>query len=344
MHTEDMGAGIWSGPGEISFGRWPKPVPKPDEVLVKIAYCGFCGSDGHIVDGTVAAGRPPQVIGHEVSGTIVEVGDAVRDLAPGDRVACNLYGYCGTCAWCRSGQPNFCKRPRFGSAGFSEYAVYRASMVFKLPAEITLETGAFLEPVATAVHAVDIGEIKSGEHVLVIGAGPLGLICAQLSALVGAATVTVSDPRESSRALALTLGATRVVDPVVEDLPSLASTASARGGYDVIFEVAAAAGAATQAPALAATGGRVVFVGVFPEDVTIPVSPFLLYQREVSLRAANAAPGTFERALDLLGRLHLDPLVSAVEPLERIAQVYADHKRGVHMKVLVSPLISVDGN
>lgn len=339
MQTAHMRAAIWTGPGEIAFGTWPTPKPKPDEVLVKVAYCGFCGSDGHIIDGTVSAGHPPQVIGHEVSGTIIEVGEAVRDLAAGDRVACNLYGYCGACAWCRSGQPNFCKRPRFASAGFSEYAVYRSEMVFKLPDEISLETGAFLEPVATAVHAIDVGEIKPGEHVLIIGAGPLGLICAQLAALSGAATVTISDPRESSRVLALRLGATRAVDPLAEDLEALAKSVGSRRGFDVIFEVAAAPAAATQAPMLASTKGRVVFVGVFARDVTIPISPFLMYEKELSLRAANAAPRTFERALELLSRLQLDELVSAIEPLERIAEVYDAHRRGEHTKVLVSPLV-----
>ena len=255
----------------------------------------------------------------------------------GDRVACNLYAYCGACAWCRSGQPNMCRRKRFSAQGFAEYARYREEQVFRLPDHVSLEAGAFLEPVATIVNAIDVGEVRPGEHVLVIGGGPIGLICAQLARRAGAASVTVSEPRARNRDLALRLGADRAVDPTCNDLQEIAKSTGSRRGFDVVFEVAGSPPAATLAPELAATRGRVVIVGVFDTDVTIPIRPYLLYEKEIAVRGAYAASHTFERGLGLLAELELVSLISGIEPLERISDAYAAHKAGEHVKVLLTP-------
>jgi L-iditol 2-dehydrogenase len=332
-----MKAGIWEGIGSIACGEWETPAPRPGEVLVQVAFCGFCGSDPHIIEGNLPVGRPPQVLGHEVAGTVAALGDRVRGLEVGDRVASNLYAYCGACAWCRAGQPNHCARKYYSAKGFAEYAVYRPEQLFRLPDDVSLQVGAFLEPVATVLHAVEVGEVRAGEHVLVIGGGPLGQICAQLARAAGAATVMVSEPREAIRALAVELGADRGIDPMEEDLEAIARSVGERHGFDVVFEVAGAPAAAAQAPELVSTGGRVVIVGVFPREATIPVRPFLLYEREVSIRGAVAATRTFQRSVDLLPRLALEPLITAVEPLEGITDVYAAHKAGAYVKVLLSP-------
>lgn len=332
-----MRAGVWEGIGSVTCAEWETPEPRAGEVLVKVAFCGFCGSDPHIIEGNLPVGRPPQVLGHEVSGTVAALGDRVRGFEVGDRVACNLYGYCGSCAWCRAGQPNHCARKFFSAKGFAEFAVYRPEQLFKLPDDVTLEIGAFLEPVATILHAIEVGEVRPGEHVLVIGGGPLGLICAQLARGAGAATVMVSEPRQRNRELAVMLGADRGIDPLSEDLRELAGSVGDRSGFDVVFEVAGAPSAATLAPELVSTRGRVVIVGVFDRDITIPVSPFLLYEKEIAIRGAVAADRTFQRAVDLLGRLELEPLISGIEPLEEITDVYAAHKAGEHVKVLLSP-------
>jgi 2-desacetyl-2-hydroxyethyl bacteriochlorophyllide A dehydrogenase len=332
-----MKAGIWHGIGEIACGDWETPEAGRGEVLVQVAFCGFCGSDPHIIEGNLPVGRPPQVLGHEVSGTVAAVGDGVRGFSVGDRVGCNLYGYCGACAWCRDGQPNHCRRKFFAAKGFAEYAVYRPEQLFLLPDGVSLPVGAFLEPVATILHAVEVGEVRTGEHVLVIGGGPLGQICAQVARAAGAATLFVSEPRERNRELAVELGADRGLDPTTDDLGAIAREMGPRGGFDVVFEVAGAPSAAQLAPELVSTRGRVVIVGVFDRDVTIPVSPYLLYEREVAIRGAIAVDRTFPRALGMLGRLQLEPLVSAVAPLDDITTVYAEHKRGEHVKVLFAP-------
>jgi L-iditol 2-dehydrogenase len=172
---------------------------------------------------------------------------------------------------------------------------------------------------------------------LVIGGGPLGLIVAQLASLAGAATVTVSEPREANRQLALAVGVDRALDPTTDDLHEAATLGGRRRGFDIVFEVAGVPAAAAVAPELVDVRGRVIIVGVFDREVTVPVRPYLLYEREIAIRGAYAACATFERALDLLSRLALEQLVSAVEPLERIADVYAEHRAGKHVKVMFAP-------
>lgn len=332
-----MKACIWQGVGDVVFGEWETPSPRPGEVLVRVAYCGFCGSDAHIIEGRLPIGRPPQVLGHEVSGTIAALGEDVRGFEIGERVACNLYGYCGACAWCRSGQPNHCRQKFFSAKGFAEYAIYRPQQLFKLPDDVSLQLGAFLEPVATMLHTIDVGEVRPGDRVLVIGGGPLGLIGAQLARAAGASTLVVSEPRAHNRSLALAHGADLAVDPLTDDLVEIARGMGPRRGFDVIYEVAGVTAAAAQAPELASTRGRVVIVAVFDQQITIPVRPYLLYDKEIAIRGSLAADSTFERAVGFLSRLQLEPLISAVEPLERISEVYASHKAGQYVKVILAP-------
>jgi L-iditol 2-dehydrogenase len=330
-----MRAGVWEGIGTIACRSWQRPRPGSGEVLVRVRYCGFCGTDPHIIEGVFAVGPPPQVIGHEVAGEVVEVGAGVRGFAAGDRVACNLFAYCGGCEPCRKGYENHCRRKSFSAQGFAEYAVYRPEQLFLLPEDVSLSVGAFLEPVATCLHAVEMSELRPGEHVAVLGAGPLGLIVAQLARAAGAATVTVSEPRTHNRELALALGADRAVDPQIDRLRAAAP--AGRRGFDVVFEVAGAPSAAATALDAVGVRGRVMIVGVFRRDVGVTVRPYHLYEKEITIRGAYAASQTFERALDLLPRLQLEPLVSVVAPLERIADVYAEHRAGEHVKVLFAP-------
>jgi L-iditol 2-dehydrogenase len=329
-------AGVWEAVGEIRCRDWPEPELGADVVLVRVGACGFCGSDPHIIDGNLPVGRPPQVLGHEVAGEVVAVGSEVSGVEVGWRVACNPIAYCGACPWCRAGQPDHCKRKYFSAKGFAELAVYRPEQIFRLPDDVTLSRGAFLEPVAVVLHAIDVSALEIGEHVLVIGAGALGLLLVQVAKLTGAASVTVSEPREHQRELALELGADRAVDPLTDDLRETARSTGDRGGFDVVFEAAGAPPALEAAPTLASTGGRVVVVGVFDRSSEIRVRPFLLYQREISIRGTNSYDRTFARALPILERLTLDPLVTA-EPLSDIGGVYARHKAGAYVKAQVLP-------
>jgi 2-desacetyl-2-hydroxyethyl bacteriochlorophyllide A dehydrogenase len=330
-------AGVWEDAGVIRCRERAKPEPAAEELLVEVAYCGFCGTDSHIIDGSYEVGPPPQVIGHEVSGVVSAAGPGADPSLVGQAVACNPVGCCGTCAWCRDGLPTHCRNKSFSASGFAEFAVYRPQQLFPVPEGLSLLDAAFLEPAATALRAVESARMRAGENVLVIGGGSLGLLVASVARLCGAGSVTVSEPRKRNRDLALQRGADAAVDPSVEDLRQIASAVGERRGFDVVFEVAAVAEALELAPSLARRGGRVVVLGVFDAERTVPFRPAALTEREISIAGSYGGGNCFDRAVELLGALDPSMLVTTVEPLERIADVYPAVAAGRQIKAMLRP-------
>jgi len=276
------------------------------------------------------------VIGHEVSGIISAVGPGVRGLEVGARVACNLYGYCGTCAWCQAGHPNHCRRKFFSAQGFAEQAVYTAQQVFQLPDDLPLEHGAFLEPVAICLHAVDLGELHPGENVVIVGGGALGQLLVQLARRAGAATVSLSEPEPTKRELALRLGADAALDPRDGELKSYARGIGPRRGVDVVFEASGSLAAAEGGLSLLASRGRMVLVATYPRDASIAVDLSLMFDRELAVRGSLAAGRSFPRSLGLLRHLDLEPLITGIAPLEEIQTVFDRHAAGQSVKLLVA--------
>lgn len=313
------------------------PEVPGDGVLLQVAYCGMCGSDVHIVEGELRVGPPPQVLGHEVSGTVVAVGSGVDDIAEGDRVACNYFGNCGHCAWCLEGQPNHCRNKVFGASGYAEFAAYRRDQVFVLPDQLGLDEGALLEPSATALYAVEESGLRPGEVVLVIGAGPIGLLTAQFARLLGAGRVVISELDAGKRELAKTLGFTDILDPATDNLRDVAGELGNRRGFDVVYDAAGSAAATEGALDLLATRGRLMIVAVHGRRVNLHIRPQLIYAKELVIKSANSTAFTFSRAVQLLPQLQLKPLISAVEPLTAIADVYRRHQAGEFAKVLLAP-------
>ena len=332
-----MKAGVWTGHGQLVFQDWPDPDVAEDGVLVKVAYSGMCGSDAHVIEGDLPTGPPPQVLGHEVSGTVAAVGSQVTGLEVGSRVACNFFSPCGRCPWCADAQPNHCRRKTLGASGYAEYAAYRADQVFVLPDAVPLDEGALLEPAATALYAVEQSGLRPGETVLVIGAGPIGLLTAQIARLMGAGAVVVSEPNPAKRALAKQLGFTRVLDPIHDELHPVSRSVSPRRGFDVVYDSAGVASVAAEATNLLATRGRLMLLAVYGSDVTIPINPRLFYERELVVRSTFATAYAFPRTVALLPQLQLKPLITAVEPLSSISDVYQRHRAGQYTKVLLEP-------
>jgi threonine dehydrogenase-like Zn-dependent dehydrogenase len=332
-----MKAGVWRAIGELACEDVPDPELGPDEVMVDVALCGFCGSDYHMIEGRFPGGRPPRVIGHEVAGVIRELGAEVAGFEPGDRVACNLFAYCGACPWCLAGQPNHCRRKSFSAAGFAERATYRPQQVFAIPDDLSFQRAAFLEPAAACVHAVDLAEIEPGESVAVVGGGALGQLLVQLARRAGAATIILSDPDPGKRRLALEHGADLAFAPGDPAWEAAARDCGARGGVDVAFEASGSLAAAAATPSLLATRGRLVLVATYPRGEPLPIEANLLFERELSVRGSQAADRTFPRTLAQLPLLALEPLVSAVVPIERIEEVPEMHRGGGSVKIMVAP-------
>lgn len=330
-----MRAVVVAGPRRLAVETVPDPTPEPGQAIVRVAACGICGSDLHVHQGGwLPAGA---IMGHEFCGEVVE---AAGGLAAGERVCVLPALSCGRCVRCRSGLGMYCAEQRalgLGQAAgaFAEYVAIAPHHAVRLPAGIDDEHGALVEPLAVALHAVDVARLAAGERCLVVGAGPIGLALALWARLAGAVEVIVSERAAGRRALAEHVGATRVVDPAQGGL----AEAVGPDGADVVFEAVGAPGLVQECIQHARFRGRVVVVGVcIGPDQFQPATAVL---KELELRFTMAYERRdFERTVDRIergelrpgalvtDRIGLDGVPAAFEALERPAG------RG---KVLVRP-------
>lgn len=337
-----MKAAVIRGVGNINVEEVPEPEPGPDEIKVKVAYCGVCGTDPEILEGRFglmpdSMSDEPRIIGHEASGTIAVLGSNIKSYEVGQRVACNFRSPCGACYYCRNKMEHFCRRVYHASGAYAEYAVYNEQAVYALPDDISLEIGALLEPVSVAVHATDVANIHPGGSVVISGAGPIGLLCMQLALRSGATRVLVSEPVAEKRQLAKQLGADVVVDPFHEDLGEIGKQLTDSRGFDTIIEASGSLAAAKQAISLADYCGTILWAAVYPRDAEVGVSPFYMYGRELTIRSIFTSPYSFPRALNLLPKLDLKPLITHVIPLDDIKKVFQIYKEGKSVKILIKP-------
>ena len=248
------------------------PVPKPSEkeVLVKIEYCGICGSDVHYYEyGRVAdyVVEGDFILGHEVAGTVVEVGSQVKSLKVGDRVALEPGIGCGKCEQCKEGKYNLCKDVIFFATppvqgALKDYVVHPEDMCFKLPDNVSTKEGALVEPLSVGLHACRQGGVTVGNSVVVLGAGCIGL-CTLLSAKAfGASEIIVVDLFEKRLEFAKKMGATHVINGKEEDVIARVNELLRGKGADVVLETAGAPKTIYQTSLLAKPGGTVVLVGI----------------------------------------------------------------------------------
>ncbi len=332
------------GPHDIRIDDIAEPVPGPGEVKVKIAYCGICGSDPEIYEGTFSLLKAPWwppapfTTGHEASGVITELGPGLLgDWRVGQRVAMNFRKYCGTCYYCRNKMEQFCEYVKSYEAGFAEYALYDESCLYPLPDDVSFERGAMLEPVTIAVHAVDQGNIVPGKSVAISGGGTIGLLVQQVAMKAGAARVLVSDPMPEKREYAKRFGADWTIDPLKEDLVATGRALMDGRGFDTVFECSGNFGAIAATIPLADRYGTIVWAGSYPEDATYPINPCYMFGNELTVRSTILAPYVFPRALKLLSKLDLEPMITEIVPLEEIGKALAGRKNSTAIKILVKP-------
>lgn len=320
-----MRAAVYVEPGVVEIQERPLPDPGPGEALVRVLWCGFCGTDVH---GCMHGIFPPGlVIGHEYVGEVVSVEGSEGDVGPEDQVVGDSVLGCGSCSFCRQGLPNLCAEGRIlglnEDGAMAEYACVPLRSLHRVPAGLPPEVAALTEPVSVAVHALAAGELRPGDPCLVMGAGPIGLLVQQLVRLVGARPVLVVEPRPDRAALARETGADLVLDPTRTNL-SAAVMGVAERGVPVVFECSGSPVALRGAPALCRPGGRVVVVGMCPEPVEIDF--LALMNTEVEIRPVYCnAKDEFARALGLLAGGHLDavPLISDRVGLGEAPQILA---------------------
>lgn len=339
-----MKAAVFKGKGIMEVETYEKPQVKPHEVLVEVKACGVCGTDIHIYSGDegAAACTPPTILGHEFSGVIAEVGEAVTTLKVGDRVSIDPNDMCGKCYYCNNGLAQFCES-MIGigttvNGGFSQYAVVNAKQAFKLDESISFEEGAMVEPIACCLHGIDMCDIKVGHTVMVIGGGAIGLMMLQLARLKGAATVILSEPVQEKRELALELGADIVIDPINEDIAAVIK-ANGIKNIDATIECVGLKQTMMQAVEYAGKSSTAMLFGLGHPEETLPIKPFELFKKECTVKASFINPYTQQRAIQLLKskRIHVEKLITKKVSLEEFVAMLEDKSYRTCTKVIVDP-------
>ena len=330
-----MQSALWLGNYDFEIQESAVPEPGPNEVLVKVHGCGICGTDLHALEGLYDLFQPPRVIGHEYSGKVVETGADVDAVSVGDLVTVMPSVGCGTCANCLAGCSVMeCLRPA-RQGGFTEYAAVPVQAAVPLPASADLSVATLLEPLGCCVRAMDVSGIQSGDKALVIGAGPIGLMLAQLAKRSGASLVLVSEPNHARRNLAKQLGADVAIDPTKESVLEVARDLSGGRGVDVCFEAAAVPAALSEGLEAVRHRGKVVMVGVHAASARLNLELYRFHRRELSIISTWGAWGAFDRTANWLVNLNLRPILSHFYGLNEIEAAFDKAKSSDAIKVVV---------
>lgn len=326
--------------GDLRIEPRELSAPGEHELLVEVAAVGICGSDVHYFEhGELGPNvvRAPHILGHEVSGRVVALGAKADGKSVGDRVVIEPGLPCQTCADCASGRYNLCTEARFLGAppvdgALRGHLTVDAAQAFTLPDSVSDQAGALIEPLAVAVWACRRGSIVAGHRVLVIGAGPVGLLVAQVAAARGA-SVMIVDINEHRVALARRLGVSEACSAT--DLAALPDD----GRADVLFECSGSVAALAAGLDVVRPGGTVVIVGMAPEGlVTFPLTQ--LQRRELTVIGSFRYVDSFPEAVELAasGRIALEPLITSRYPLEETAAALGATKQdAIQVKAVVLP-------
>jgi 2-desacetyl-2-hydroxyethyl bacteriochlorophyllide A dehydrogenase len=334
-----MKAVYYQGKGQFTVGEGESIPPQPGEVRLHVAYCGVCGTDLHIAHGAMDARVPaPMVIGHEMSGTVAELGAGVSGFSVGEKVVVRpLDNRAETPA--DRGFSHICSKLKFigidSPGAFQGSWTVPAFTLHKVPAATDLKLAAFVEPLAVACHDVRLGAVKPGELAVVLGGGPIGMLVALVARQAGA-RVVLSEINPFRRQLASSLGL-ETVDPTQVDLPAWVKEQSGGSGADVVFEVTGAKAVALGMTDLLCIRGRIVIVAIYPKPVELNL--FHFFWKELQLRGARVyEPQDYDQAIQLIssGALPLEKLITKIEPLEKLGEVCRElHGNPEAMKVLI---------
>lgn len=347
-----MLAAVYHGPEDVRLEEVSVPIIGADEVLLKVAKAGICGTDLRIWHGAHRKFPPGtvRIPGHELVGDIAELGANVKGLEPGERVFVAPNMGCGHCRQCVSGNNNRCARyEAIGvtmDGAFAEYVRIPAAAILQgnlipLAAQADPAAAALIEPFACVLRGQDAVAVRPGEVVLVVGAGPIGVMHVMLARLRGAGRVIVSDLLPDRLGLVTRAGADRTVSPLQEDLAAVIAEESGGEGADVIIVAAPAAGAQEEALKLSAIGGRINLFGGLPrEQSTIRFDSNLVHYKELVVTGTTAcSTADCWRAAALVnsGRVDLSHLVSARFPLSEALQALAAAEDRKSLKVVIEP-------
>ncbi|GAA3400757.1 2,3-butanediol dehydrogenase [Paenibacillus hodogayensis] len=344
-----MQAAVLYSAKDLRVEQRQEPSAGAKQVKVKVEWAGICGSDLHaylhglaLEAHPLGGQQPPFALGHEFSGTIVEVGDGVTKYAAGDRVAIEPLLYCGDCYACSRGDYNQCMKVGFvglhRDGGFAEYVVVDEYMLHRLPDEVSFEEGALIEPAAVSFYAVRESKLKAGDSVAIFGAGPIGLLTLLAAKAAGAMKLIVVDLSDERLQKAKELGATAVINGNEENIAGKIIALS-NGGVNVAYECAGAQATMTNAVASLRQGGQVMTLAVFMKPVSIDMGQIMFKAADVT--ATLAYRHVFPEVIGMVaaGRLDVKSVITKKIGLNQIVeegfeQLIQDVKQA---KILVRP-------
>lgn len=345
-----MLAAVLHAPDDLRLEQVPDPVPGPGEVVLDIEATTLCGTDLRLISGAKTSGvRPGVVMGHEIAGRIRAVGEGVTALAVGQQATVSIVVSCHHCRNCLDGREHLCENLRLiGYAidgGFAEQMLVPADAVASgnvvvAPRELPATTLALAEPLSCVLNGAAQYRVQPGDSVVVLGAGPIGLLHAQLARLSGATTVVVTNRSAGRRELALASGATHAVDPTAQDLRQCVLDLTGQRGADVVVVAIGDPALADQALRLAAVGGRVNYFAGFPKGSTSEVEVNLIHYNELTVTGgSNARRADVVRAVDLLaaGAIDAGRIVTETVPLSHFDRALDNVRNRVGVKTAVVP-------
>lgn len=333
---------VMISPGQIEFHEVPVPDPKTGEVLIKIMNIGICGSDIHVYHGKHPFTSYPVTQGHEVSGLIEKIGEGTTGFTIGQKVTVQPQVVCGECYPCRHGKYNLCEKLKvmgFQTTGMaSQYFAVDAKRVTALPETISLEEGALIEPLAVAVHAVGCAGDVNGKSICVLGAGPIGILTAQVAKGLGAHNVMITDVSDIRLAKAKEVGVEACINTKTEDLATEFIRYFGPDKADVIYDCAGNNITMNQAIRSARKGSVLILVAVFDGMATVDLA--VLNDHELSLNTSMMYRNEdYQKAIELVSerKVQLKPLISKKFSFQQYqsAYKYIDENRESTMKVIV---------
>jgi L-iditol 2-dehydrogenase len=337
-----MQQAIMTDPGNIEFREVSRPIPQPNEVLIQVKRIGVCGSDIHVYHGLHPYTSYPVVQGHEVSGLVAESGKEVKGFSLGDQVVFMPQVTCGECYPCRHGLYHICDHLKvmgFQTNGAAqEYFPVPAEMVLKLPESISIDQAAMIEPVSVAVHALARYGSVAGLNVLVLGAGTIGNLVAQVANAMGARKVLITDISDYKLQKARECGIEHVINPQQENLSDAISNTFGPDRAGLIMECVGVQDTISQAVANARKGSTIIVVGVFGAKPVVDLG--LVQDRELSLVGTLMyQKKDYECAIELVseGKLCLDPMITHRFPFKEYLKAYKaiETSGGRYIKVMI---------
>jgi 2-desacetyl-2-hydroxyethyl bacteriochlorophyllide A dehydrogenase len=339
-----MRAVVIDAPGSIRVDNVPDPTPGPDEVLVRVGACGICGTDLHIIDGDSPLARYPIIPGHEFAGEVVALGSAIAQengnggasITVGSRVAIEPNLYCGHCDFCRTGHENLCLY--YAAVGvttngaIAQYVAVPIKKAYALPDTMSLREAALIEPVSCAVHGMHSLNPRSGDTFLIVGAGTMGLLLLQLALRGGASRVVMVDVNEQRLKRAEQLGVTRTYNDIQRAL------ADEPLGFNCVIDATGVPAVIENAFMGVKRGGKLMIFGVAPSEARISLSPFRIYNDEITVIGSMAVLFSFQAALDLIstGVINTEAMLTTAFPLEDFPKALdmVRYGRGVKTQIL----------